>query len=353
MNTDETGLLHAIYDEPFDVVPRRVYADWLEEHGATGLAVLQRMWMPDGSHLKTDEWKQGEQRLLDEVREHCPEGVIVELDGRLVLRATLPGDWPADSVSALDDLHRWMSEHHIQGLQLPLPCHDFPQLFDHPLVGDLRQLMPQRVQLTSFLERRTHGFSLEGLLHLYLERSPLKVEHLCRLLESDLFPHLLGLSLPERPFAALELRRLFGSPTSRHLSQIVWHLGEHPYWKEADLLDLEPLVNVRELVFHVQDKSKEALLALRILPHLFPQLESFSINNVTNRIMSRIIGQLPVEQLRAIRLSTDRLAEAEKIVHLAEGIGPTGLLTVKDPFLLPAMRDRLREMLGPRFRHEM
>ena len=351
MNTDETGLLHAIYDEPFDVVPRRVYADWLEEHGATGLAALQRMWMPDGSHRELPEW----QRLCEQVHAavdvDCPPCASGGLYIHPNLHATLYGDWPLDSVAALDDLHRWMNRHRIQALICPQHQQNFSILFSHGLAQDLRQWYPQQVCLSSLVTHRSRECHFEGLIELWLEWNRLPISHLVELVELGDFPQLRGLFLPSSRASPHEMHRLFRNATIQRLTFLGWNIRRSVDWDFSDLLNLGPLPRVRTLHIHDRGQTGKGINACEITEQLVPNIRSLLLLGPSFQTMEQLAKSLIVGQLQ--ELTIESLLELDEFyLRIAERLGPHCRLNLPFGRVSPATRHRLSAMLGPRFRHE-
>jgi uncharacterized protein (TIGR02996 family) len=342
--------LHTIYDDPFDVVPRRVYADWLEEHGATGLAALQRLWMPDGSHAQTNEWKQGERRLLNEVRDHCPEGVRVNLEGDIELWAQPPDAWSARDARAMQALYDWMTNHHVQGLVLPRDCSAFAPWCRHPLAAGLRALAPGRATLAALCMQTPWRYPLNGLLYANLSESAVTLDHLRWLQEAGVLPALRGMALPNFPFSRAPWNRWLRDPISQQLRELVVNARSFEKWNREMLLDLPCLPSVRTLTLWQHTVPSDGVCALDLLERHFPNIRSLSLVNVTAEMLQRLPDVVAVERLHDLSLvRCGPLGQA--LLPIAEALKPSGRLWITGA-VLPDTRERLQEMLGPRFRHE-
>src|SRR5262245_29383758 len=99
--SDEAGLLRAIRAAPRDLALRRVYADWLEEHGD-----------PLAEHIRAEEAGLGERMWQLWAEHHArwlnPLGLIRVREFRHAgIRLCL---WPGDTIETLDDPLRRFDE---------------------------------------------------------------------------------------------------------------------------------------------------------------------------------------------------------------------------------------------------
>ena len=350
MNSDETGLLHAIYDEPFDVVPRRVYADWLEDQGATGLAALQRMWMPDGSHKDLDQWWQQRKDLQYQVGKEAPEGISLHLGDEGELWALVPSGWKTADTLDLDSLHRWMSRHHVWRLSLAQTIGSLMRWIRHPMVGQLIGLGCSDGLASLFVGlSHTHRFPHVVDLHLDTFRGPL--DGLRWLLERGEFPQLRWLT-PGGRYSPAEMRRFLRDRAIQKVNRVRLHMGDLENLRDADLNDLCPLPAVRSLVLVDERLRRGRPRAERLIRQVFPGLQSLTLIVPCGQTLSRLPEAMDLEQLRELRVHSCVENAEDQLIHVAEKLPATACFSFCEDEPSPGLIDRLSEMLGPRFRHE-
>ena len=91
MEPEREAFLRAIAEDRYDEAARRIYADWLEEHGYDDEALVQRRWTAQKQRA-AEEWLDGYAEMCDMTRAELIEVAERYLDHGAGY--TLPFDTP-------------------------------------------------------------------------------------------------------------------------------------------------------------------------------------------------------------------------------------------------------------------
>jgi uncharacterized protein (TIGR02996 family) len=301
--------LHAIYDEPFDVVPRRVYADWLEEHAAPVHAALVRYQARQGEPASPPKgW-------LDRLREEAPCPLQLGLSDGLLLHMRLKRELTTQP-RLVTRLVNWMNRHHIHGVALSAR----PNLgwwFNLPLWSATVRLELSGVALNEGnVATLIRSEYLRDLLDLDLSFTQMTENSLRRLLGQERWCllralDLSGLRLPEW-FWPLFVRWPVMQQLARlRLRDVNWR----PHALEA-IRDGPSLPSLRELVIGPLEPGVEILCQWTTLPGL----QSLSLYYPRLLRVDRLLTARWWPQLRFLAILQQTLDDS--ILALADGLPP-------------------------------
>jgi uncharacterized protein (TIGR02996 family) len=343
---DEAGLVRAIIADPDDIVARRVYADWLEEHGAEQLAELVRLCCEDrGAHIArynslTRSLKQavvatapGYTRL---VRFNAAGLPVVTMAMRKVLTKGLEPVTEA-----------WLKRHHVHGLDIHGRVADPNRLAALPAFGWARCLRFRGMHLR---DKGVAGLAgsphLGGLLELDVYDNRLGAPGLVELFRDSRLPGLCSLDLGGNRPGAEGLRALAESAAGGGLARLDL-LNTHPERAAVAVLAGSPgLRQLRHLNLSYNRLDDDALGLLAESPHL-PRLASLDLssNEVTDAGVAALVGSALLSRLRWLSLVYNPVSDPRP---LARALPPGCRLQLSTYFTRAELQAEVGEILGGR-----
>jgi uncharacterized protein (TIGR02996 family) len=138
LSTAEEGLIRAVVSDPEDDAPRLVYADWLEEQGATEHAEVARLPCAaetEPNKTRRDELEEGLRRTIPADMPQCrwvsfPHGIATpHVFAAQVQSKAFQNEGPP-----------WLRRHRLAGLFIRGATNDWPRLAAAPVLAHVRCL---------------------------------------------------------------------------------------------------------------------------------------------------------------------------------------------------------------------
>lgn len=194
---DESGLLQAIADDPDDDVPKRIYADWLEENGDPEWAELIRLCL-GSPFLRPVERQRG---LVDSIVKRRGAGLpddMVSCDYRTGLLTVITNFRTFQSKVFQDNAVAWFENARIQGLILYGNTKFWDRVAASPVLAAVRDLhLTNNALPIAGLTALCASPHVGGLHTLRLDGNRLWNQGLQILSRSTTFPRLRRLILPD------------------------------------------------------------------------------------------------------------------------------------------------------------
>jgi uncharacterized protein (TIGR02996 family) len=343
--SDEDGLVRAILADPSDGLARRVYTDWLEEHGAARQAELMRL--PPGEKKRRGTLLKALRQAVDAAFPY--EGLTIEEDNGLLSVTVSMRTFLKKSFQ--EAAPKWLDEQHITWVRLVGQSKNWGKVGATPLAAKLRGLslfgsQPRDVGVSALAR-----VGLPGACSLNLFGTEMHDAGLVALGATTAMPRLVHLKLGGNWVTATGLRALADGPLAGQIQYLdlsnvhIQDLGVGVIVQSARLAGGLVALSLSSCWL-----SDQAAAALASSPHL-GRLRSLDIgrNGITGGGTLALADSPLLRRLRRLSLGMLRRCDDESRATLLRAAASVpGLVVVVSRYWGERVVAEAREALGER-----
>jgi uncharacterized protein (TIGR02996 family) len=343
MSSDEDGLVRALLADPWDELARSAYADWLDDHGEALHAEVLRA-------RGTPRRVEATNRIRERMRETFAQFSLDVIRPSGLLFVTMP------TVTYLSPQFQgigadWLRRNHVAVLSLGGRSGDWAGVVESPVTPRLKGLILSGDCQSAAAALERDGSPASGLCSLGLRNGQMTLAEFRSLLTSRTMPALVGLTVAQAELGLGLLQSLEDGPLAgqlEHLDLRDSHLGNVGVEQLAGSSRLMGGLTALRLGGAVlANRGVEALAASPFLGKL--RCLDIGGGAISDGGLATLAASGLLARLRWLSLLENQSGTPVGYRTLARVVaGVPGLRLELGGHLDEALRDELREMLGPR-----